>query len=110
MPSRRQFLKEVTGGLVFVGCGLTDVAARSAQVMNAGRHAPVTLRGRRILTVDIHAHCIVPKAADLLKRSVNLDSSQRLDGQAFADRIKSMDAQGIDMAVLSINPNWYDID
>ena len=33
-----------------------------------------------------------------------------LDGQTLADRIAVMDAQGIDIAVLSINPNWYDAD
>jgi aminocarboxymuconate-semialdehyde decarboxylase len=52
----------------------------------------------------------VAAAADLLKRQVNRQPAHLLDGQAFADRLRVMDAQGIDIAVLSINPNWYDVD
>src|SRR2546423_3780978 len=33
-----------------------------------------------------------------------------LDGDSLAQRLAAMDAQGIDVAVLSINPNWYDAD
>src|SRR5258707_1626535 len=37
------------------------------------------------------------------------DDPLLLDGQALTRRIEAMDAQRIDIAVLSINPNWYDI-
>jgi aminocarboxymuconate-semialdehyde decarboxylase len=112
MPSRREFLRDVAtaGGLLFVGCsGLAD-AAQLAPAAAPARHAPVILRGRKIRTIDIHAHCVVPQATTLLKRQVNRQPAHLLEGQAFADRLRDMDAQGIDIAVLSINPNWYDID
>ncbi|MES1254129.1 MAG: amidohydrolase family protein, partial [Acidobacteriota bacterium] len=112
MPTRRSFLRNVAGasGLVFVGCGFGGVAAQAGQTSRPTKRAPVLLRGRRIRTVDIHAHCVVAAAADLLKRQVNRQPAHLLDGQAFTDRLRVMDAQGIDIAVLSINPNWYDID
>ena len=112
MPSRRAFLKDIVGagGIMFVGCGLADVAAHAVQARNGGRRAPVTLKGRRIRTVDIHAHCVVARATELLNRPVNLAGAHRLDGQAVADRVAVMDAQGIDLSVLSILPNWYDVD
>src|SRR5262249_32927385 len=62
--------------------------------------------GRRIRTVDIHAHCAVPKATDLLKQQPN-PGALFLEGQALSERLAHMDAQGIDPAVLTINPNWY---
>jgi aminocarboxymuconate-semialdehyde decarboxylase len=113
MPNRREFLREVAGaaGLVFVGCGLAD-AAQSGRAGRATRR-PVVVKGRRIMTVDVHAHCAVPRATELLRRPAanqGNDDPLSLDGPALARRIAAMDAQGIDVAVLSINPNWYDID
>jgi aminocarboxymuconate-semialdehyde decarboxylase len=113
MPSRRAFLKDVAGaaGIVFVGCGFAD----GAQLGGARRatRRPVVVKGRRIRTVDVHAHCAVTKATALLRRPAanqGGDGPLLLDGQALDQRIAAMDAQGIDVAVLSINPNWYDVD
>ncbi len=112
MPNRREFLKGVAGasGLVFVGCGLADAAAQSSPAGRAAPRAPVMLRGRRIKTVDMHAHCSVPKAAALLKRPVNPQDPLLVDGQSLTSRLATMDAQRIDVSVLSINPNWYDVE
>ncbi len=112
MRSRREFIKDVAsaGGLAFVGCTLTDASAQSPPAARTRpEHAPIVIKGRRIRTVDIHAHCAVPKAADLLKQQIN-PAALLLDGQPFSERIAQMDAQGIDIAVLSINPNWYGVD
>ena len=110
MRSRREFLTDAVGatGLIFVGCGLADMAAQSASA-TVTKHAPVVIKGRRIRTVDIHGHCAIPKANELLRQQVN-PATLRLDGQPLADRLAHMDAQGIDLAVLSINPNWYGVD
>src|SRR5215831_11916645 len=110
MPNRREFLKDVAGaaGLVFVGCGIADAAqARSAAPV---ARRPVTVKGRRITTVDMHAHCAVPRAVQLLRRPAanqGTDDPLMLAGQALAQRLAAMDAQRIDISVLSINPNWY---
>ena len=112
---RRAFLKDVAAAasLVFVGCGLDGAAQAQIPRAGAAKRRLVTVKGRRIKTVDVHAHCAVPKAAALLRRpsaAIGADTPLALDGQPFADRIRAMDAQGIDVAVLSINPNWYDVD
>src|SRR5258706_3729955 len=113
---RRAFLKEVAGaaGVVFVGCGVADAAAQPAQRAGATRR-PVVVKGQRIKPVDIHAHCAVPRANELLRRSAPAPTAAQgtllaLDGEPLAQRLAAMDAQGIDIAVLSINPNWYDVD
>ena len=106
---RRTFLK--AAGLVFVGCGVT--AAQSAPRVRASRR-PVLVNGERIRTVNVHAHCSVPRASELLRRGAAPASAAPqgsllvLEGQALNQRIAEMDAEGIDVAVLSINPNWYD--
>jgi aminocarboxymuconate-semialdehyde decarboxylase len=57
----------------------------------------------------------VPRANDLLRRAPPAPTPAQgsllaLDGDSLAQRLAAMDAQGIDVAVLSINPNWYDAD
>jgi aminocarboxymuconate-semialdehyde decarboxylase len=113
---RRAFLKDVAGaaGLVFVGCNVAGAAAQTPSRAGAARR-PVTVKGKRITTVDIHAHCAVPQANDLLRRvpaapTTTQASLLGLDGDGLAQRLAAMDAQGVDVAVLSINPNWYDAD
>ena len=114
--NRRTFLKNTAGaaGLVFVGCEFAPAAAQAAQRAGASRRT-VVVKGRRIRTVDIHAHCAVPQANALLRRSPPAPTPAQagllaLDGESLAQRLAAMDAQGIDLAVLSINPNWYDAD
>jgi aminocarboxymuconate-semialdehyde decarboxylase len=110
---RRTFLKDAAG-LVFVGCSVADAAARQSPRAAAARRA-ITIKGKRVTTVDMHAHCAVPRANDLLRRAPPAPTAAQgsllgLDGDSLAQRLAAMDAQGVDVAVLSINPNWYDAD
>lgn len=108
--SRRAFLKDVAAtALMFVGCAATS-RAQSLQGPTSGSSRAVMLGGRRVRTIDIHTHCVVPEASTLLQRTVNRQAALPMAGQALTDRLQTMDAQRIDMSVLSINPNWYDVD
>jgi hypothetical protein len=102
MSNRREFLKNAGGaaaGVVFTGCSLLD-----AQQSGAPRRRQVVVGGQRVKTIDVHAHCAVPAAAKLLNRDV---SGQDVP---LEQRLKAMDAEGIDMEALSINPFWYEAD
>src|SRR5437660_11647140 len=97
---RRVFLKDVAAaaGLVFVGCGLERDAAAQATRAGAARRR-VAIKGRQIKTVDVHAHCAIPKASALLRRpnaAAGTDGPLTLAAQTLADRLASMDTQGID--------------
>jgi aminocarboxymuconate-semialdehyde decarboxylase len=59
----------------------------------------VVLDGRRVKTVNVHAHCAVPEAMTLMGMAV---SPQAL--LIGPERLRAMDAQGIDVEALSINP------
>ncbi|HKW94664.1 MAG TPA: hypothetical protein VJX92_22455, partial [Methylomirabilota bacterium] len=56
--TRREFLR--AAGLVFVGCNM--MTAAHAQP----RRREVLVGGRRVKTVDVHAHCAVPEALALM--------------------------------------------
>jgi aminocarboxymuconate-semialdehyde decarboxylase len=89
--------------VAFVSCH--ERATGSGQTQ--GRRRAVVVNGRRVKTVDIHAHCSVPEAMALMGRAVSPATLLMADPGA---RIRAMDAQGIDVEALSINPYWYTAD
>lgn len=90
-------------GIGFVGCALGSVQPTPPPAADA-RRREVVVSGRRVKTVDIHAHCIVPAAAALINHPLEAPGLLMDDISA---RIAAMDAQGIDVECLSINPYWY---
>ena len=111
MMTRREAVKALAGGIAFCGCP-SRIAAHPGK-------RPVRIRGRTIKTIDVHAHCFVPDAVALLddqRRAPLLApgfSTTREDRLLQAEsanverRLSLMDAQAIDMEVLSITPFWY---
>jgi hypothetical protein len=109
----------IAGGLVFVDCDMTPLHAQAAAAQPATggggtkpqpKRRKVFVGDRHVRTVDIHAHCIVPEALALLAEQQLGPSNMRgdLDMRKEVDlRLSIMDAQGIDIQALSINPNWY---
>ena len=95
----------------FVECGVRGPAP--ADGAEGGRSAAhphrrqVVVGGKRIRTVDIHAHCAVPEAMAVLGNGSPLPALLMSD---TAERIAAMDAQGLDVSALSINPYWYHAD
>jgi aminocarboxymuconate-semialdehyde decarboxylase len=63
----------------------------------------VVVNGKRVRTIDVHAHREVPEAMALMGLKVPMQSLV-----VSEDRLKVMDEQGIDMEALSLNPIfWY---
>jgi aminocarboxymuconate-semialdehyde decarboxylase len=116
MATRRSFLKHATGlGIGFCSCGLLDAAR--AQTGKAAWHLPVTVNGKRVRTIDTHSHCYFQEAIDLMGdeakqvlppvKGVPEHFIAATNKDAVQKRLAAMDAMGIDMEVLSINPFWY---
>src|SRR6266567_7317713 len=76
------------------------------QAVAAGRRREITIGGRRVKTIDVHAHCVIPEAYALLGLKVEDHRGPGID-EVGPRRIREMDAQGIDVEALSINPRWY---
>lgn len=107
MPSRRNFLG-AAAGVAFCSCGLLDAA--HAQTGATPRQA-VAVGGRRVKTIDVHAHCVFAEAAAQLgaeaapPRTTVRGTDETVI--TLAQRFAAMDAQRVDMEVLSVNPYWY---
>lgn len=108
MTSRRGFLAG-GAGIAFCGCGLLD-AKRARGQAGAGRQ-PVVVNGRRVRTIDVHAHCVFPEAvAELGADAAPPPSTVRGTDETairLEQRLRAMDAQKVDVEVLSVNPYWY---
>jgi aminocarboxymuconate-semialdehyde decarboxylase len=96
--------------------GFVDCALRSpmrGDGVGDGTHShgkkrrEVVINGTRVKTVDIHAHCVVLAALEVLDKMAGNNALLMDD---TSSRIAVMDAQGIDMSALSINPFWYHAD
>ncbi len=64
----------------------------------------VTVNGRRVRVVDMHAHCSVPAANALMGTPSRMPA---LLLENVNQRLSAMNSQGIDVEALSINPFWY---
>ena len=112
MTTRRDFLKTgsaaLASGIVFCNCGLLH----SVQAAQSRQTLPVKVAGQRVRTIDVHSHCHFREAGALLgpdAASVQLPPVNGAE-EAFIEidrRLAAMDAQAVDMEVLSINPFWY---
>jgi aminocarboxymuconate-semialdehyde decarboxylase len=109
MITRRNFAKVVgsAAGIAFCGCPSLDVACAQ---QSGGRRLPVMVNGKRVKTIDVHAHCLFHEAVALM--GADPPPPSRVRGAerqhiAIEQRLKEMDAMAIDTEVLSINPFWY---
>lgn len=91
-------------GLTFTHCAVTAAAAGHGHDHVHPRRREVVVAGKRVKTVDIHAHCCVPNAMAVINHPLEAPGLLMED---TSTRLAAMDAQGIDVECLSINPYWY---
>jgi aminocarboxymuconate-semialdehyde decarboxylase len=116
MPNRRDFIRNTAGaaaGLLIGGDRLADAAWRQVGAP-PGKRREVSIAGRRIKTVDVHAHCFVPDVWEVVKNTPLADVAKaNLTGNIALgnpQRLIDMDAQGIDYQAININAWGYSAD
>ena len=120
--NRREFLKgalAVGAGITFVGCSSRyDVTAsmqvaRDPDTLASDFPRPVVVNGKRMLTVDIHAHTEVADVWPLIEGHLALNGENPYlpnpltAATDVAVRLAAMDATGIDVQALSISVGQY---
>ena len=109
-------------GVVFCACGLKHPArAQWLGAPDAPHHSlPVRVGGRRVRTIDVHAHCYFADALITMfgvaeGHTPNVKGAREHfipadDKAAVEGRLRAMDRMGVDLEVLSTNPFWYPAD
>ena len=107
--------------IVFTSCSLLDAAqahtrmaaaaagAGATAAQAATKRREVKVGGKRVKTIDVHAHCVIPETLKMCGATRNAMRGPGID-EVGERRIREMDEQGIDVEVLSINPYWYKAD
>ena len=97
MPSRRTFLS---------AAGMTAGLLAVKPVAWAQGRKEVRIAGKRVKTVDIHAHASIKEVEDVV-RGTPLE--RRIGGPRLLEpaRLAMMDAWGIDVSVISANQYWW---
>jgi aminocarboxymuconate-semialdehyde decarboxylase len=118
MAGRRNFLKNLAGasaGFCFANCGLMSAFAGGQQPAATGKRRQVTVGGRRVRTIDIHAHCYVdvqefvkghpealaPNGGPPTFNGPFLDPKKEVEA-----RLRHMDDHGIDIQAVSLAPAY----
>jgi len=108
--NRRRFL--------FCGCGAACAAyVRLGGLEMAAQTArrQITVGGRRVRTIDMHAHVFIQEAWPLVKDLPQVDrsmanlgnSAMAVDPGGLDRRFREMDRQGIDVHVISVHPSQF---
>ena len=113
MRNRRDFIRNAAGataGLLMSRNRLLGAPARQVGAA-PGKRREVSIAGRRVKTVDVHAHCFVPEVWDVVQ---NTPLAQQAKGNLTGtialgnpQRLIDMDAQGIDYQAININAWGY---
>ena len=104
MVDRRTFCTRAA--LTVAGALAARSGLRAAARMQPRGRRPVTVGGRRVKVIDVHAHCVVPGIMEMMGQKTTANGALMMG----TSRLQQMDEQGIDVEVLSINPFWYAID
>ena len=115
MRDRRDFLKTVAGattGMLLTGNAFAGSALQGGAAVPAApvKRREVSIGGKRVKVVDVHAHCVIPEVWDVVKDTpLASTAGGRARGPNLMgpDRVHAIDELGIDVQVLSINGYWF---
>jgi aminocarboxymuconate-semialdehyde decarboxylase len=105
MPDRREFVRRVSAG-VAGAYALGNLDPATLLQAQSGRRQ-VTLNGRRIRVIDVHAHCVIPVAEIVAGTPLARQGGGGGNNILGPQRLQVMDQQGVDVQALSINGYWW---
>ncbi len=110
MQNRRDFLKSAAGATAGIMLSEGAFAAQGGGAAAPAKRREVSIGGKRVKVVDVHAHCVIPEVAEVVKGTpLEASGGQRTRGPNVMgpERLRAIDELGIDVQVLSINGFWF---
>ena len=109
MPNRREFVTTVAGSAAafLVSDRLARAGVPLGQAATTARREVLVGR-RRVKVIDIHCHCVIPEAVEIVKGTPLADAARGGGPNILGpQRLELMDRQGVDIQALSINAYWW---
>ena len=104
MPNRRHFFKTAAGA----AAGALVVGGKSITAQAPPARRQVTIGGKRVRVIDVHCHCVIPEAAEIVKGTPLAQGGGGGGNQVIGpQRLALMDQQGVDVQAVSINGYWW---
>ena len=105
MPTRRDFFRTMAAGAA--GSLVTGGGALGSAQQTPTARRRVTIGGRAIRVVDMHAHCVIPVSEVVQGTPLANSGGGRGSNVLGPQRLRVMDEQGVDVQALSINGYWW---
>ena len=106
MPHRRDFLKTLAAGAAGACAAGRGYGPASALAQAPRPRRQVTVAGRPVTVIDVHAHCVIP-VEDIVKGTPLAERGGGGNGVLGPARLAVMDEQGVDVQILTINGFWW---
>jgi aminocarboxymuconate-semialdehyde decarboxylase len=106
MPNRREFFRAVAAATA--GASVLGVGAAAGKAQGPAARRQVSIGGRRVRVIDVHAHCVIPEVAAVVKGTpFEANAAGGGNNVLGPARLQVMDSQGVDIQALSINGFWW---
>jgi len=99
MPTRREFVSTFAGATA-----AAFLPGRGVAGAQTPARRQVSIGGRRVRVIDVHAHCEMPLGAVVKGTPFENQAGGETE---LEERIPLMDKQGVDLQALSINGFWW---
>jgi aminocarboxymuconate-semialdehyde decarboxylase len=103
VPHRRDFLRMLAAGAIATRVAVAAPAA--GQAPPARRR--VTIAGRPVRVIDVHAHCVIPVEQVVAGTPLAGRGGSAASNLLGPGRLAVMDQQGVDVQALTINGFWW---
>ena len=103
MSNRRDFFKTAAGA----AAGTFVLGGRSVTAQAPPVRRQVMIGGKRVRVIDVHCHCVIPEAADVVKGTPYAQQGAGAGGVIGPERLALMDKTGVDLQAVSINGYWW---
>src|SRR3712207_1485664 len=107
MPNCREFVKTIAGAAAVAALSPRETAAQPRLQAAAGGRRQVSIGGRRMKVIDVHAHCVIPEVAAVVKGTPLERNAAGTRNALSPARLQDLDKHGIDVQALSINGYWW---
>ncbi|HVA95600.1 MAG TPA: amidohydrolase family protein [Candidatus Dormibacteraeota bacterium] len=98
-----------TTGALLAGKAFASSPLQGGPAAAPGARREISIGGKRVKVVDIHAHTVIPEVWDVIKDTKFASFGNRVRGRNVmsAARVREINEKGIDVQVLSINAFWF---